>query len=169
MSELIKHFGIDWKLLLAQAINFLILLFLLKKFAYRPILSILQKRREEIEKGLKFKEKAEDEFKKIKIIEEQTLDQAKEEALHIVLEGEKRAEVRKGEIVETAHQKAQSIIEEAKKHLEEERAKLGEAVYQNAQSFLKQALVKIIKKSPEDEKSAVLIREAVDELKKEVL
>ena len=50
MSELFSKLGIDWKLLIAQIINFLVLLFVLYKFAYRPILSMLEKRTKKIEK-----------------------------------------------------------------------------------------------------------------------
>ena len=38
MSELLSKLGIDWRLLIAQLINFLILLFVLRRFAYKPIL-----------------------------------------------------------------------------------------------------------------------------------
>ena len=38
MSELLHNFGINGKMLLVQAVNFFILLALLSKFAYRPIL-----------------------------------------------------------------------------------------------------------------------------------
>ena len=53
MSELLSKLGIDWKLLIAQIINFLVLLFVLWKFAYGPILAILDKRTKKIEQGLK--------------------------------------------------------------------------------------------------------------------
>ena len=50
--ELITKLGIDWKLLIAQVINFFILLFVLHRFAYRPILKMLKKRTDTIDKSL---------------------------------------------------------------------------------------------------------------------
>ena len=98
MSELIRHFGIDWKLLLAQAVNFLILLVVLKKFAYGPILKILKKRKDEIEKGLKFTKEAGERLEQIGEEKEAVLKEARGEALGIVSQAENTAKIRKDEI-----------------------------------------------------------------------
>ncbi len=51
MSELLSNLGINWKILLAQIINFAILLFILQRFLYKPIISLLDKRQKEIAKA----------------------------------------------------------------------------------------------------------------------
>src|SRR3989338_10125474 len=51
--EIIKNFGLDPLVLGAQIINFLIIFFILKRFAYKPILDILKKRENSISEGLK--------------------------------------------------------------------------------------------------------------------
>ena len=56
--ELAAVFGLNWKLLLIQAVNFRILLFLLQKFLYKPILRIVDERRLKIQKGLSDAEQA---------------------------------------------------------------------------------------------------------------
>ena len=66
MQELITKLGIDWKFLIAQIVNFLVLLFVLYKFAYGPILAMLEKRQKKIEKGLKDAEAATKNSKKAK-------------------------------------------------------------------------------------------------------
>ncbi len=53
MESVLKDFGINPILLAAQVVNFLILLFILKKFLYGPILKILAERRKKIEDSLK--------------------------------------------------------------------------------------------------------------------
>ena len=52
MSELIHNLGIDWKLLLANAVTFLIVLWVLRKFAFGPIMRALEQRQGTIAKGL---------------------------------------------------------------------------------------------------------------------
>ena len=47
MEDLIRQFGIDARILIAQIINFLVLFFLLRQFAYRPLLGLMQKRKED--------------------------------------------------------------------------------------------------------------------------
>jgi F-type H+-transporting ATPase subunit b len=47
-----KIFGLNWWLFLSQCISFGIVCFLLQKFAYRPILTVLEERRNRIAEGL---------------------------------------------------------------------------------------------------------------------
>ena len=51
--EIIKNFGIDPLLLIAQIVNFLIIFYILKRFALKPILDILKKRENTIKEGLR--------------------------------------------------------------------------------------------------------------------
>ncbi|MDP3735055.1 MAG: ATP synthase F0 subunit B [bacterium] len=46
--ELFGKLGIDVRLLIAQLINFAVLLFVLKKFLYRPVLDVLERRRRQV-------------------------------------------------------------------------------------------------------------------------
>jgi len=59
MNQLLTTFGIDWKLLLAQMVNFAILLYVLKRFAYTPLLKMLQDRQNIVRKGLEDAQNAE--------------------------------------------------------------------------------------------------------------
>jgi F-type H+-transporting ATPase subunit b len=45
MEEITKVFGIDWRLFIIQAINFGLVVFLLSKFLYKPILNVIEERR----------------------------------------------------------------------------------------------------------------------------
>jgi F-type H+-transporting ATPase subunit b len=58
MSELLTAFGIDWHLLLAQAVNFGIVLIALWYFLYKPVLAMLEKRKEIVAKGVADAERA---------------------------------------------------------------------------------------------------------------
>src|SRR3989344_1626514 len=59
MEEIIKAFGIDWRLLTIQLINFGLLMFLLYRFLYKPILKLLDERKNKIAKGVHDAEAAE--------------------------------------------------------------------------------------------------------------
>lgn len=165
MSELIKHFGIDWKLLLAQAVNFFILFFLLKRFAYGPILKMLRKRREDIEKGIKFSKEAEEKMEQIEELKENTLKTANTQALTIVNKAEETGKVRKDEIIREANKKVETIVADAKKIIEEEKSKMGDEVYKNAQTLIELGLQKVIGKIPSAERDKKLIEEALKELR----
>jgi len=51
LRETADTFGWNWKLFLSQVISFCIVAFLLRRFAYKPILAVLEERRRKIEEG----------------------------------------------------------------------------------------------------------------------
>lgn len=61
--DILNQFGIKPVLLAAQAVNFLILLFILKKFLYGPILKVLKERKDKIAQSLKNAEEIERKLK----------------------------------------------------------------------------------------------------------
>lgn len=165
VSELISHFGIDWKILLAQVANFGILLFLLKKFAYGPIVAALERRRNEIEKGLRFTKEAEENLRKIAETEEQTLRQARGDAVAIVSQAETTAKEHAAEIAGDAMKKSEAIIRDGKQAALEEKAKIEEEVFAGAEELVRAGIVKVLGKLPPKDRDGALIREALRELK----
>src|SRR6266513_2672714 len=51
LRETAETFGWNWKLFLSQVISFCIVAYLLQRFAYKPILALLEERRRKIEEG----------------------------------------------------------------------------------------------------------------------
>jgi F-type H+-transporting ATPase subunit b len=49
--EILNQFGLDWKLFIAQIVNFLVIAYIFKRFLYKPILDALHKRNDAIKKG----------------------------------------------------------------------------------------------------------------------
>ena len=119
--EALSALGIDWKLLLAQGVNFLVLLYVLKRFAYKPMLDLLEKRTVRIERGLKDAEAAKVRLEEAAAKEEAILGKAREAAKQIVADAEIAAEHRGERIVDEVEKKAAILLEEAKKHAEQER------------------------------------------------
>ncbi len=99
MSQLLSNFGVDWKLLLAQVVNFAILFYVLKRFAYGPLLDMLSRRRDIIKKGLEDADAS-----------GQELQNVTREAASMRTEAKKEAHA----LLVTAHGEAQDIVEAAK-------------------------------------------------------
>lgn len=165
MAEFIHNFGIDWKLLAAQAVNFTILLFLLKKFAFGPLMKVLRTRREEIEKGIALTRDAEITMKRIGEDREQVISSAKGEALHIIQKAEEDASEKRAGIVTGAEHQAEKILDEAKRRLEEEKGKMKDEVYKDTREFVRAATVHVLGKMSAPERDEILIEEALKELK----
>src|SRR3989338_9559758 len=163
MAELFHEFGIEWKLLLAQAVNFFILLFLLKKFVYGPVLKMVADRKRSIVKGLETAKAAEEKMKKIDEIKEAVVTEARRQELQIIQKAEERARDAEKEIMKEAHLKADGLLEDAQKRAGEEQAKSLEEVYKESVALVKSAMGKVFEKSPEQFEN-VLVEKSLKEL-----
>ena len=102
MEEIIKTFHIDWKLLVAQAVNFAIVVFALYKFAYKPLLKSMNERTAKIEQGLKNAELSQQELAKAETGRKEEIIKAKKEARKIIEEAMEQANENQEKIVASA-------------------------------------------------------------------
>lgn len=109
-----EQLGIEPKLLLAQIINFSIIIFVLTKLLYKPILSMLEKRKREIEQGLALTQKMKDEEEKLVQRKEKQLTETRRQAQQIIEEAKKHGREAEKEILAQAHQEAAEIITKGK-------------------------------------------------------
>ena len=165
MQEFITHFGIDWKLFLAQIVNFSVILFVLRKFAYQPILKMLRERRENIEKGIEMSARAEKNLKESDETRNRMMQQAHAEALGIVNRAEQIGKEKQDEILKQTDVKVEGIIGDARRVIEQEKAKMSDEVYHDAQDLIRLSLTSVIGKIPVSERDNALISEAIGELK----
>lgn len=114
MSDLISKLGIDWRLLTAQIVNFTLLFLVLRKFAYKPILSMLQKRSNIIARSIDEAKKIEEDAKKMEQAKEAEIRQSRIKARDIVNHAVGLAEGQKAKILEKAKTDGNKLIEEAK-------------------------------------------------------
>lgn len=124
MEELIKTFHIDAKLMLAQLVNFAIVLFVLHRFAYKPVLKALNDRAKKIEQGLKDSEAASQKLSAITEQEKDVLKKAREEAQAVLARAEEQARKSKDEIAVAAKAQAERIMQDAQKRIEDEKVKM---------------------------------------------
>lgn len=111
-----EKLGIDFKLLLTQVINFAIILFVLKKLLYKPILRILKDRKSKIEEGLAWTQKAKEEEEKLAKMKQEVLREARDEARVYLNNAKKDALQLKEEILK----EGKAEVAQMKKRLEEE-------------------------------------------------
>lgn len=115
--------GIDPKLLIAQAINFVILLLVLRKFLYTPIVKMLSERKERIEKGIKDAELATKALEEASSQSKKILGEATKESNKIIASAKKQIELETQRQLSSAKDSAQEIVQKAKQQakLEQER------------------------------------------------
>lgn len=166
MEEFVKQFGIDSRLLLAQIVNFTVLLILLKKFAYGPILKMMRERREKIEEGMEMRKNAEIALRESGEIRERTLQQANKEALEVVGRAEALGRERQDEIVKDTDKKVEGIIAEARRIIDADKANMRIEIESEAEELIRLGLGSVLGKMMPGERDRELIKEAIGELKK---
>ena len=99
-------------------ITFILLLFVLKKTAWKPLIEALEKREEHIRTSLDRAEQAKIEAEKMLEEHRRQIAGAESEAQKIIKESRELAQKLKGEMEETAKRQSQAIIEQAKQEIE---------------------------------------------------
>ncbi|OIP78192.1 MAG: ATP synthase F0 subunit B [Candidatus Portnoybacteria bacterium CG_4_8_14_3_um_filter_44_10] len=162
-SSLTAQLGIDWRLLLSQAVNFILLVIVLRLFVYKPVLNILQKRREKIEEGVAKTEEADVRLRKVDDIAKKKVKEAEGEAIGIIKNTEERAQKLEGELVRQAKEKQVQMMEKMSADVEREKEQVRTEMEKEAVDLVKRALVKTVELEPEkiDEE---LIRKAVEQI-----
>jgi F-type H+-transporting ATPase subunit b len=161
MNELISTFHIDWKLIIAQLVNFAIVLFVLKKFAYGPVLKLMNERTEKIEKGLKDAESSHKKLAEIAEKEKEVLIEAKKAAQEIVASAEAVAIKNKEEIISQTKVQSEKILADAEKKIELEKNQMMQEVKGQIAELVILAAGKVIGEKIDGEKDKNLIAKAI--------
>ncbi len=113
MEQIIDTFGIDWKILLVQIINFSILLSILWYFLYRPLMNLIESRREQIIKGVADAERAENALRDADSKKSEILSQASIESEKILSSARESGKKKESEMLKEGQEKYERIIMEA--------------------------------------------------------
>ncbi|MDR1155764.1 MAG: F0F1 ATP synthase subunit B [Bacteroidales bacterium] len=111
----------DIGLLFWMLVSFLIVFFLLKKLAWKPILNMLHEREDSIDQALKAADKAKEDMKKLQADNERILDEARAEREKIFREAQEIKEKIVGEAREQAGKEKDKIMNEARASIDAEK------------------------------------------------
>ncbi len=120
MSQLFSAFGIDWHLLIAQAVNFGIVLIALWYFLYKPVMATLDKRREMIAKGVDDARKAGEKLAGADGVAAARVADADKKADGILATAREAANKEKASIVSAAESRAAQVAADAEARAAEE-------------------------------------------------
>jgi F-type H+-transporting ATPase subunit b len=157
--------GVNWKLFLAQLVNFGIVLFVFWKWVVKPLGKTLTDRQEKIESGLKNATYIEEE--KLKFMDWKTSEMQKvrvdsEKVLKMATDTSEKI---KQETVSAAQNQANKIIEQAKQAIENEKEKMLREVKSSVAELVVAASEKIIKAKLDTTADKHLVSESLKEMK----
>lgn len=113
MEAILTTFGIDWRLLLINAINFGLLLLLLWYFLYGPVLKMLEDRRRKVEQGVRDAESAKQALAQIEASRSALLAEAGKEGDAVLAAARNAAAAKEHELLAQSEETAASIVEDA--------------------------------------------------------
>ncbi len=129
----------------AQLLNIGILLFVLKKFAYKPIIRILEERKNAINDSLKLSDETKAKAEKDTLAHDKLLKEAKIEIQQMRSSAAKEAKNLANQIIKDAKLHAEHIVKEAEKDMDKKKklfaAKMQKEVNKKAANLANQALL----------------------------
>src|SRR5271166_2000611 len=119
-----RTFGLDWPHFIAQCISFVIVAGCLIKFAYKPILAVLEERRQRIADGLANADKIKEELARTEAMQREVLDKANAQANKLIEEARAAAARVQEQETQKAIAQAEQIITKAREATTQEHARM---------------------------------------------
>lgn len=116
-----ERLGINLGYLISQIVNFVLLLIILRMFLYKPIVGMLDRRREKIKTDLQEAEQARSQAETAKQEYEKQLEEAREERRSILAQATEQAEKMREEILAKARAEAQELVTKTQDEMEYQR------------------------------------------------
>ena len=162
MSELLSQLGIDWKLLLAQAVNFFLLLLVLRKYVYGPLIEMLHTRQARIEEGVTKAAEADRRLHEADATGRAKIKEAEMEAVGILKRTEGEARELEAKLMAEAKRKEAQELANIASLLRAKEDESRRAAEKEAAALVRRAIARTVELAPEKIDEA-LIAQAVKE------
>tara|TARA_B100001245_G_C22724215_1_gene351819 strand:+ start:47 stop:622 length:576 start_codon:yes stop_codon:yes gene_type:complete len=156
---------LDPGLFIWTILTFLILFFVLAKFAWKPLLAALESRENTIKSSLEDAVKAKTELERLNAESEEIIAKARSEAQTIRVEAKSAAEKIKADVMVQAGEDAKKIRDEAEKQIQVEKDKAINEIRQEVVNLTMTVAEKVIKKNLSKEDNQSLIEDSIKHLK----
>ena len=161
---IVDTFGIDWPMLIAQAINFLIVAFVIWKFAFKNILSTIKEREKQISDSLSNADRIKLELEETEKQQQETLQEASLAAKKTISSAQDQAKALIESQKEDARKQAEEIISKAKIAMEQERERVLRAAREEIASLVLLTTSKVLSKDLSAEEKERFSSRATEEL-----
>jgi F-type H+-transporting ATPase subunit b len=153
--------GVDGGAFIIQLITFVLAFLVLRRFAFGPILKVLNERRATIESGVKLGEQMQKEKAELEAKAEAMLAKARQEADGIIAGAQDSGRTAIREAEEKARAKAEGIITAAEGRLEQDKARARQALEKEVASLVASATEAVVGEKLDAKKDAALIERSL--------
>lgn len=166
--EIFKSFGIQPILLLAQIVNFLIIIWLLKKFFYKPIAKILEERKKRIEASLKNAQAIEGKLAQTDEKSAHILQGAQRNAQNLITDAKKEAQRISYQASQDARKTVEEAVEKAKIQIEAQRHEMQKQLEKQTLNLIVEVTKKALGRTLKVNERRQLTTKAVLELERQI-
>ena len=142
--EILELFGVDWKLMAAQLVNFAIVVFVLWKFAIKPLMATMEERNKEISKGLDDAKSATERLDQVEKEVKDKLNQVKQEGAVVLDKARKQSTTERQTTIDKTKEEVASVIAQAKEQIASEKTAMVAEVKSEVADMVVVALQKIL-------------------------
>jgi F-type H+-transporting ATPase subunit b len=160
-SSGIGALGFDGNAFLIQLITFLLAFWILERYAFKPILKIMQQRRETIESGVALGEQMKQERAELEKKVGQMIHDARVQADGIIANAQEAGKDAIKEAEDKARSKAAGILKEAEARIEQDTARARKTLEKELVGLISDATEAIIQEKVDAKKDASLIERAL--------
>lgn len=163
-ANFISTLGINGKLFVAQLVNFSVIAFVLWKWAWKPLVKLMDDRSAKIEKSLDDAKRIEEELKKTHEKREQILLESKKEAKSIMEAATKNADALRAEMTAKARSETEKIVADAKLSIAHEKEQMLTEVKTYVADLVVMASEKVLQEKIDSKKDKELVEAAIKKL-----
>lgn len=165
-TSVVGKLGLRTDIFAAQLLNFVVLLVILWRFVYRPLMKVMNERTEKIEQGMKDAAEAANRIATAEADYEKRMQDAQLKAAVLIKSSEERAERRSAELLEKARVDVAKLVSDAKEKIVAERAIAQLELKQNIATLVARVAEVVLQEKLDGKKDTALMERAIESVYK---
>ncbi|OGY74465.1 MAG: ATP synthase F0 subunit B [Candidatus Jacksonbacteria bacterium RIFOXYA2_FULL_43_12] len=163
-TNVVELLGINWKLFIAQLINFGVILLVLWKWVLTPLTNALKSRAQKIDESLKEAEKIKEQMAGLEIFKNEQKELAKKDYAEVLHQATTQAAAMRQETLTEAKKQASALMTDAEARIKVEERKMIAEVKTELADLVISATERIIAEKLDKNKDAALISESLKQV-----
>ena len=162
MKEVLTNIGFDWQVALASFVSFLLIFWILKKWVFKPVSDILDKRKELIEKGVENAEASSAALENAKSEAQEIIKEAHTEAHGLMIQAKSQSDETINSAKTKAEKEAEVIMSQAREQIEQEKAQAEQDVSDKMVEMVSLGVSRVLKDDLTEAQHEKLVKQGVD-------
>ena len=164
VSDITNAFKVEVPFLLAQIISFLVVAFVLWRYAFKPVMSTMEDRQKQIDDGLQYAEEMKQKLAEAEKTYNEKIREGTEESQRIIENSREQAQRIIDQQTKEAQTRAEEIVKQAKQSAEQERQQMLKEVHSEVGELVVNTTAKILRKELGEQERRAYAESAAREL-----